>query len=218
MERAPSSSLEVNSQESRSKRKNEQFQNGSCTTGKLRIAVVLVLLPVLMCPGTARAEAPSTATITLSLKTISKALAGCREIYTQVLPGATMPLIKQALGAEAYEKDMQSLGNAETVTNGLIKNPDKIAGKWLVLVLSLSDDFALGAAATQVNLVMSFVKSDLGRGSQSADQILLVANTLGSCQRSLFNAGDDFVNLVSDFVGAEDDALIQANQLLHRKK
>ena len=153
---------------------------------------------------TPRAQAPSTQTITLSLKTIGKALAGCRETYTQTWPGAKVALIKEVLGAEAYEKDMSSLGSAEKLTNALIARPEKISGQALVFVLSLSDDFAVGAASTQSSLLLSLINRHLDGDSDSAKEILLSASALGACQRSLFDAGDDYVSLVTEYVGAED--------------
>jgi hypothetical protein len=35
----------------------------------------------------------------------------------------------------------------------------------------------------------------------------IAAEALNDCQKSLFNAGDDIVDLVMNYVGAEDDAL-----------
>jgi hypothetical protein len=35
------------------------------------------------------------------------------------------------------------------------------------------------------------------------------AAALDNCQKNIFNAGDDYVGLVMNFIGAEDDALKQ---------
>ena len=36
---------------------------------------------------------------------------------------------------------------------------------------------------------------------------MIVSTALADCQAAVFNAGDDFVDLVMNYVGAEDDAL-----------
>jgi len=39
------------------------------------------------------------------------------------------------------------------------------------------------------------------------DELLVSSEALNSCQKSLFDAGDDYVELVMNYVGAEDDSL-----------
>lgn len=162
---------------------------------------------VFMCEPFAQAQAPSTETLTLSLRTISKALAVCRGTYTQFRPGTTVSVIKRVLGTGSYEKDMSALGSAEKLTDALIESPERISGQALVMVLSLSDDFAIGAASTQTDLLMKLIESHFDGGSPPAQEILLSASALSACQRSLFNAGDDYVSLVTEYVRAEDRAL-----------
>jgi hypothetical protein len=38
-------------------------------------------------------------------------------------------------------------------------------------------------------------------------RMTVAAEALNDCQKSLFNAGDDFVELVMNYVGAEDEAV-----------
>jgi hypothetical protein len=51
----------------------------------------------------------------------------------------------------------------------------------------------------------------LDTASQETNQLMVAAESLNHCQKSLFNAGDDFVELVMNYVGAEDDALAATN-------
>lgn len=83
----------------------------------------------------AAAQAPSAATLSLSLKTMNKALAGCRESYTRVYPGLKEPLLKPIVGADNYDKDLKNLDHAEAFTSFLITHPDKMSGKMLVAVV-----------------------------------------------------------------------------------
>jgi hypothetical protein len=41
----------------------------------------------------------------------------------------------------------------------------------------------------------------------SGDELIAASTSLADCQTALFNAGDDFVEIVMNYVGAEDDAL-----------
>jgi hypothetical protein len=97
----------------------------------------------------AAAQAPSAATLDLSLKTMNRALAGCRESYTQVYPGSQEPFIKPIVGADNYDKDLKSLDHAEAFTSFMLAHPDKVSGKMLVAVLSTSDDFSVGVGSTR---------------------------------------------------------------------
>ena len=97
----------------------------------LLLCVVLIALS----PHAFAQKAPSSETLLLSLKRLSKALAGCREIYTRVQPGAASPLLKLVVGADGYDKDMMSLGRAEKFTKFLIEHPDQIRGGLLVAIL-----------------------------------------------------------------------------------
>ncbi|HVW08802.1 MAG TPA: hypothetical protein VHC90_09480 [Bryobacteraceae bacterium] len=150
---------------------------------------------------------PSTETLVLSLKTMSKALATCRDSYTKVLPPYSVPLIQQILGAKDYASDMDTIDQAEKITNALVASPGKITGQFLVLVLSMSDDVYIHATGTQNQLLMGLVTDALDRKSETAKSILLSTSTLGACQTALYNAGDDYVSLVTAYVGAEDAAL-----------
>jgi hypothetical protein len=165
-------------------------------------SIAAILCTASLC---ASAQAPSTATLSLSLKTMSKALAGCRESYTRIYPGMKEPFLKPIVGADNYNKDMLSLGHAEAFTSFLIAHPDKLSGKMLVAILSSSDDFSVGVGSTRSEVFRHMV---IGEDAASkATQMSLAAEALNDCQKSLFNAGDDFVELVMNYVGAEDDAL-----------
>jgi hypothetical protein len=153
----------------------------------------------------ASAQAPSTATLSLSLKTIGKALAGCRESYTHVYPGTKGPFLRPIVGADNYDKDLVSLGHAETFTSFVIAHPDKTSGRVLVAILSSSDDFSIGVGSTRSEVLRHIVIDK--DATSKATELTLAAEALNSCQKSLFNAGDDFVELVMNYVGAEDDAL-----------
>ena len=41
----------------------------------------------------------------------------------------------------------------------------------------------------------------------TANELLVASRSLADCQAAVFNAGDDFVDLVMNYVGADDDAL-----------
>jgi hypothetical protein len=169
--------------------------------------MLVALCSVCLC---ASAQAPSTATMNLSLKTMSKALAGCRESYTRVYPGTNEPFLRRIVGEDNYNKDMLSLGHAEAFTSFLIAHPDKLSGKMLVAILSTSDDFSVGVGSTRSEVLRHMV---IDRGpARKANELSLAAEALNDCQKSLFNAGDDFVELVMNYVGAEDDALARTRR------
>lgn len=165
----------------------------------------VVLLVTVCASVTSFAQAPSTATLTLSLKTMSKALAGCRESYTRVYPGSTAPLLKSVVGTDNYNKTLMSLGQAEKMTNVLIARPDKVAGRFLVAILSSSDDFSVGVGSTRTEVMSQIALKSAN--AHRVNELILASESLNACQKSLFNAGDDYVGLVMDFVGAEDNAL-----------
>ena len=75
----------------------------------------------------------------------------------------------------------------------------------LVAILSTSDDFSVGVGSRRAELLRRMV-IDAGAASKVA-QMSIAAEALNDCQKSLFNAGDDIVDLVMNYVGAEDDAL-----------
>jgi hypothetical protein len=71
------------------------------------------------------AQAPSAATLSLSIKTMNKALAGCREPYARVYPGSKEPLLKPIVGADNYDKDLKSLGHAAAYTTFMLAHPKR---------------------------------------------------------------------------------------------
>ena len=162
---------------------------------------------LLTCSLSAHAQFPASDTLTLSLRTMSKALAGCREVYTRVDRGTTEPLMIHVVGKDNYEKDLVSLGHAEKITNFLIAHPDKTTGKALVLILSTSDDFSVGVGYTRAAILASLLNQSTKVSASQASQDVTAATELDGCQKNLFNVGDDYVDLVMKFVGAEDDAL-----------
>jgi hypothetical protein len=145
---------------------------------------------------------------------MSKALAGCRTSYLRIYPGSATPLLKTVLGPDDYNKDLMSMGTAERLVNALIANSDKVTGKALVMILSTSDDFSVGVGSTRADVLRHIV---LDTTSQKANQLMVAAESLNDCQKSLFNAGDDFVELVMNYVGAEDDALAAIRTRGHTK-
>jgi hypothetical protein len=131
---------------------------------------------------------------------MSKALAGCREVYTRVDRGTAEPLMMHVVGKDNYEKDLVSLGHAEKITNFLIAHPDKTTGKALVLILSTSDDFSVGVGSTRAAILASLLNQSTKVSASQASQDLTAATELDGCQKNLFNAGDDYVDLVMKFV------------------
>jgi hypothetical protein len=147
---------------------------------------------------------PSTETIVLSLKTVSKALAGCREVYTWVQPGATSPLLKLVVRADGYNRTLMSLEKAEKFSRFLIEHPDQIKGGMLVAILSTSDDFSVGVGSTRTEVLASLVRQDSKITPQMMKELATSDINLNACQKSLFNVGDDYVELVLHYVEAED--------------
>jgi len=167
---------------------------------KITVLLIAVCMPV-------AAQAPTSETLTLSLKTMSKALSGCRESYTLVQPGASAPLIKLVIGADPYYRDLKSLDEAKRFADFLIANPSRITGKALVAVLSTSDDFSVGAGSTESDILRALIREDKNITTQMANGLVPLSASLSDCQKSLFNAGDDYVELVMRFVGSEDEEL-----------
>jgi hypothetical protein len=62
-------------------------------------------------------------------------------------------MFQELLGRDDYNKDIASLGHAERFTDFLIAHPDKISGSFLVMILSTSDDFAVGLQSTQTEIL-----------------------------------------------------------------
>ncbi len=149
-------------------------------------------------------NAPPSEALVLSLKTVNKALAGCRETYTRVQPGATSPLLKLLVGAEGYDKTMMSLDRAEKFSKFLIDHPDQIKGGMLVAILSTSDDFSVGIGSTRFEILSSLARKDSSLPPNLTAGLAVVDANLNACQKSLFNAGDDYVGLVLQFINAQD--------------
>jgi hypothetical protein len=162
---------------------------------------------LLTCSLSANAQSPASDTLTLSLRTMSKALAGCREVYTRVERETAEPLLMHVVGKENYEKDLTSLSQAEKITNFLVAHPDRTSGKALVIILSTSDDFSVGVGSTRAAILASLIDQTRKVSGSQASEYIATATQLDGCQKNLFNAGDDYVDLVMKFVGAEDDAL-----------
>jgi hypothetical protein len=144
---------------------------------------------------------------------MSKALAGCRESYTRVYPGDNEPFLKPIVEADNYDKQVAVLGSAEKATNFLIAHPEKITGMILIAVLSSTDDFSVGVGSTKAEVIrhMAIDRDALTK----ATRMKVAEEAMNDCQKSLFNAGGDFVELVMNFVGAEDDALVRAKAMNH---
>jgi hypothetical protein len=171
------------------------------------LQTLCLVLSIVMLSVSAQAadHAPSDETMALSLRTMSKALAACRVSYTD-------PVVKAAVGAVGYDKDMQTLTMAEKLTNFYIANSNRITGKGLVMILSTSDDFQVGVGSSRFQLLNAGIQ-----GTIKPDIMMAVVTGLTDCQQSLFNAGDDYVTVTLDTVGAEDDTLIAVAKKLSAK-
>jgi hypothetical protein len=169
----------------------------------LRVGARLVILSTFS--ACAMAQPPSSPTLGLSLKTMSKALAGCRESYTRVYPGASAPLSESLVGVENYKTDLKSLTASEKLANFLIAHPEQVTGKILVMILSTADDFTLGVGSTRTE-IFRHVALDVNDPKRESE-LLVASESLNDCQKSLMNAGDDFVEIVANYIGAEDSAL-----------
>jgi hypothetical protein len=169
------------------------------------IGLAVALCAPVAVPVHAQSKAPAPATLTLSLKTMSKALAGCRATYTRLQDGTTVPLVKAIIGATDYEKDMSSLSDAETFVNTMAAHPERVTGKSLVATISSTDDFYAGVRSTRLAILGFLISAKSKPNPPSADALMVASTSLADCQAAVFNAGDDFVDLVMNFVGAEDD-------------
>ncbi len=153
----------------------------------------------------AAAQTPSPDAIAVSLKTMNKTLASCKVTYTRVLPGHKDPMFQELLGKENYSKDVSSLDHALKFGEFLISNPGKISGGLLVMIMSTSDDFAVGLQSTQTEILRNVIVG--GKPHASTESILVALDSLSDCQHRLFDAGDDYVDLVTKYIEAEDRAL-----------
>ena len=165
---------------------------------KIMALLVLASMP-------AAAQAPSPDAMAVSLKTMNKTLASCKTSYTHILPGHTYPMFQELLGKENYSKDVLSLDHALKFSEFLISNPGKISGELLVMVMSTSDDFAVGLQSTQTEILRNIIVGD--KPHESTESILVALDSLSDCQHRLFDAGDDYVDLVTKYIEAEDRAL-----------
>jgi hypothetical protein len=119
--------------------------------------------------------------------------------------GSTEPLLVKVIGRDDYQKDLQNLGRAETIVNALIANPKKVSGQTLVAILTTSDDFSIGVGSSRAELLRHMVIDRATPERQS--ELMISAENLNNCQKSLFDAGDEYVGLVLRYVSAEDEAL-----------
>lgn len=110
------------------------------------------------------------------------------------------------LGRDDYNKDISSLDHAQRFSDFLIAHPEKISGAILVMILSTSDDFALGLQSTQTEILRHLILADKKLPTDNSS-ILLAIDSLSDCQHRLFGAGDDYVGLVAKYIEAEDVAI-----------
>jgi hypothetical protein len=101
---------------------------------------------------------------------------------------------------------MKSLELAEGLTDGLVARPDRMTGKALVAILSTMDDVSVGAGSTRFELLSAVITKNVPNSSD----LVLMSEAANSCQKSLFNAGNDYVELVLNYIGAQDNALVVA--------
>ena len=172
-----------------------------CFIPMRRLEVLGLCILVIVIPSDA--QAPSASTLDLSLRTMSKALDSCRIAYTRVFPGAREPLVKRIIGEADYKLDLLALSRADSIAKGLISRPSSMSGRALVALVSSSDDFSVGVSTSRTEIIRHMALDT--KASQS--EMLVSAEALNDCQKSLFNAGDDFVGLVLNYVGAEDEQL-----------
>jgi hypothetical protein len=171
-----------------------------------KLGLLVIASAFLPTSSQAQSRTPDPVTLSVSMKTIGKALAGCRASYVRVQDGSKIPLVKAIVGATDYEKDMTSLTHAETFVNTMVAHPKRVTGKWLVATLSSTDDFYAGVGSTRLAILGGLI-SGKKANSPTANELPLTSQSLADCQAAVFNAGDDFVDLVMNYVGAEDDAL-----------
>jgi hypothetical protein len=114
-------------------------------------------------------------------------------------------MFQELLGHDNYNKDITSLGHAQRFTEFLIAHPEKNSGGFLVMIMSTADDFALGLQSTQTEILRHIILGDKKLPADNSD-ILLAVDSLNDCQHRLFDAGDDYVELVTKYIEAEDAA------------
>jgi hypothetical protein len=125
----------------------------------------------------------------------------------RVQNGTAVPLVKVVTGAADYEKDMASLKHAETFVNAMVAHPESVTGKALVATLSSTDDFYAGVGSTGLAILGSLISGKDKPNPPNPDELIVASQSLADCQVAVFNAGDDFVDIVMNYVGTEDDAL-----------
>jgi hypothetical protein len=113
------------------------------------------------------------------------------------------------VGAENYYKDLKSLDHAETFTSFLIAHPDKVSGKVLVAVLSYCQPLTTSQSGSGLRHMI------VDKDGVSMTRMTVAAEALNDCQKSIFNAGDDFVELVMNYVGAEEEVVGRTKELNH---
>lgn len=176
------------------------------------IRVVIALSLCVPLGSNAQSQAPAPATLTLSLKTMGKALSRCRASYQQGQDGTTVPLLQTIIGDSDFGKDMTSLTHAETLVNGMAAHPERVTGKVLVAALSSVDDYMTGVGSTRLAILVKVISDAANNDHTTWERLNSASASLADCQANLFNAGDDFVGLVLDYVGAEDDVVAARNR------
>jgi len=174
-----------------------------------RVFLFLAAAFFVISPPSSRGQAPASekrvptsSEITLSLKVMQKALANCRDKYSQKRLGESDPLAKLVIGSEGYANDLKTLETAQTFISAMLDDPSRISGQGLVAVLSTSDDFARGAASTQSEILLRVI-AEASRPT-STDSLLIFATSLQGCSKELFDAGDEFVGIVLSYVSNKD--------------
>lgn len=164
----------------------------------------IALFSVLVVLRAASAQAPpSTETLVLSIRTIGKAVAVCKDAYDFTAPGSKAPIAETILRSEDYARDLKSLGFATRFTDGFSAHPESISGKGLVFLLSTADDLSVGAGSTRFEALKAAI---LSKDAAAQRAMLALSDRLATCQRALFDAGDDYVSLVANYVDSEDTA------------
>jgi hypothetical protein len=69
-------------------------------------------------------------------------------------------MFQELLGADDYNKDISSLDHSQKFTDFLIAHPRQTTGAILVMILSSSDDFALGLQSTQTEILRHVILRD----------------------------------------------------------
>ncbi len=111
----------------------------------MRYLLLLLIIPSI---STAQTGPHSTEAILASLKTMGKALNGCREVYTRKGVHSDVPFLQVVAGKEAYDSAMTILTTAEQLTNGILRRPEeRMAGSYLVAGLSTVYRFSILSGA-----------------------------------------------------------------------